>query len=294
MPLFIVRKDINELKVDAVVGYRKSERNERGDEELLRKRYRNALLGVSAGGYASVAVPLILNGYTKDNGLKVAVSEISSYLDTLKPEEEITAYIVVSDRDSFDTDEETYSELDAFINANITERPVPTFAAAGSAPAPAKPGFFAVKKRSGKANSPKSVKVCEECLAYDEAGLPGGLSHAVDTIDESFQEMLLRKIDEKGMRDSECYKKANIDRKHFSKIRKDKFYKPSKPTVIAFAVALELSLDETREMLMKAGFALSRSQKFDIIVEYFISRKVYNVNEINEALFAYDQVLLGA
>lgn len=123
-------------------------------------------------------------------------------------------------------------------------------------------------------------------------GSAPSLGEALKNIDESFSDMLLRKIDESGMTDAQCYKKAQIDRKLFSKIRSQKSYRPAKATAISFALALELSLDETRELLMKAGYALSHSSKADIIVEYFIMHGIYDKFQLNEALYEFDQPLL--
>ena len=113
------------------------------------------------------------------------------------------------------------------------------------------------------------------------------IDNLMDQLEETFSQRLLRMIDERGMTDSEAYTKAYVDRRHFSKIRKDVNYAPNKKTVLAFTIALELSLDEAKDLLASAGFALSRSSKTDIIVAYFLQNKIYDMFEINDVLDAY-------
>ena len=253
---------------------------ENGEEALLRSCYRESLkLGV-ANKCKSIAFPLIASGtfgFPKDKVLKIAVDEISTFLF----DNEMLVYIVVYDKTSYSISEKLFTDIASFIDDNYVGYEIARSCA---------PIGIASEPLQRRRKAERDFEICESKAMLSE----DGLDDILKKLDESFSQMLLRKIDEKGMTDAECYKKANIDRKLFSKIRSDVNYKPSKPTVIAFAISLELSLDETEDMLRKAGFALSHSNKFDVIIEYFISRGIYDIYEINEVLYQFDQNGLGA
>ena len=298
-----------------------------GEEELLRSAYRNSLLLSLEKHCESVAFPMIsagVYGYPKEQALEVAVSTIRAFLE----EYDMDVTLVIFDRDSFRFDIRLYSELSGYIrntydNGNGPGNIIGDMAksvAFGGVSGSRRSLFSRNKKakadecaRAVQAEPVEEAEVDENATLDFEAkppvmlmqaesrscaammgSAPGGLAAALANLDERFSQALLRMIDARGMKDSECYKKANIDRKLFSKIRSDVFYRPSKQTVLAFAVALELDLPETEEFLKKAGFALSHSNKADVIVEYFIANRNYDIYRINEALFAFDQNLLGA
>ena len=259
-----------------------------GERELLSSCYRESLRLAKDNGCETVAFPLIssgIYGYPKDAALKVAMDAIGDFLF----ENDMTVYVVVFDKAAFNISERLFADITEYIDDNYVEE--------------RRENRFERARRMNALSSTFSLGRCEDrsskfdvepplmCATENKADDLDGL---VIDLDESFSQMLLRKIDERGMTDAQCYKKANVDRKLFSKIRSDTHYRPSKPTAIAFAIALELSLPEAEDLLRKAGFALSHSNKFDIIIEYFIKKGNYNIFEINEALFAFDQSLLGA
>lgn len=245
-----------------------------GERDLLVSAYRSSLELALEHRCETVAFPLISSGvfgYPKDQALKVAVDTIGDFLLL----HDMTVYLVIFDKAAYTISGKLFSDIAAYIDDRYVDEHMNSDE----------------ERRRRRFRVLASAPMLEAEAA--PAAVSGSLDEALELLDESFSQMLLRKIDEAGLTDAECYKRANVDRRLFSKIRSDIHYKPSKPTAMAFAVALELPLEEAREMLQKAGFAFSHASKFDIIVEYFIAHRNYNIFEINEALFAFDQSLLG-
>lgn len=244
-----------------------------GEEELLASCFRNSLKIAKEKSCESIAFPLISTGsygFPKPLALKIAVREISSFL----LENEMHIYLVVFEKHSFELSEKLFKSVSSYIDAN-----------------------YVSDKMSLEYGSSKVRRHdYEEMLLYESsheitARMPN-LDGMLNNLDKGFSETLLDLIDRTGKKDSEIYKKANIDRKLFSKIRNNVDYRPSKTTAIAFAIALELNMDETNDLLSKAGFALSQSSKFDVIVKYFIENKKYDIFELNSTLFKFDQPLI--
>lgn len=244
-----------------------------GEREKLASCYRTSLALAKEHGCEAVAFPLISSGifgYPKDQALRVAVDAISEFL----AENDMTVYIVIFDRAAYQIGNKLFADIAAYIDDHYVDAHTDSRRER--------------MRRMGVVES-RMLTACE-----DAPMAASGLDEALAHLDTGFSETLLKLIDRSGKKDTEVYKKANVDRKLFSKIRNNPDYKPSKPTAVAFAIALELSLPETRDLIARAGYALSSSSKFDVIIEYFIMQRDYDIFKINEALFAFDQSLLGA
>lgn len=248
-----------------------------GEAEKLSNCYKNSLALACKYNCECVAFPLISTGaygFPMAEAFAIAGTAITDFL----AEHEMLVYLVTFSEKSLVISKRLFSDIEQFIDGNYVAE------------------YDEKSKRSivtsEDARMPKKAMYHAPCTACFEEKL--GDEYFEKVIDESFSQMLLRKIDESGMSDTQCYKKANIDKRLFSKIRSNSAYKPSKSTVLSFCIALEMPMEDTQEMLMKAGFALSHSNKFDVIIEYFISHGDYDIFRINEALYTFDQNLLGS
>ena len=260
-----------------------------GERELLSRAYQNSLRLAAERDCSSIAFPLLsagVFGCPSEIAIAAAVQAIRDFLQ----EHDMDIYLVVFDRKSFKISDTLFDDVQSYLDERYVAELLEEEYRGDDR-----------DHRIAACHEAAYLNAAEACVseaapmfaAKDADAGARSLEHLLDDIDDTFSETLLRLIDIKGKSDPEIYKRANVDRKHFSKIRNNPAYQPSKNTALTFAVALELDLDETRDFIGRAGYALSRSSKMDVIVEYFIERKEYDIFTINETLFAFQQPLLG-
>ena len=259
-----------------------------GESIILKSCYLESLKLAVKHGCNSVAFPLISSGvygYPKDQVLKFAVQVITEFLF----EHELMVYLCVFDRKSYEFSQKLFAEINEFIDDDYVEEHDEDYLDEYEICESPKCDM-SVRYSLSVDEYDKSIKPCAPLTSAANKSL----DEYMRDMDKSFAYKLFDLIDERGMTDVECYKKANVDKKTFSKIKcNPDTYRPSKQTAVAFAIALKLNLDETQDLLASAGLTLSRSFTFDKIIRYFIQKEVYDIFEINEALFEFDQMLLG-
>lgn len=254
-----------------------------GEGSLLRNCYINSLELAVKHDCEHIAFPLIssgIYGYPKAEALRIATDAIRSFIS----EHDIAVTLVMFDGEALSVREDLLCAVRGYIDEHhVVEHQQP------------RRRLFNAERRalSDEEMIGLSIPIVQMPVPSTAALSTSRLDALVGNLDEPFSATLQRLIDAKGCKDADIYRRANIDRRLFSKIRGNADYVPSKPTVLAFAIALELTLAQTGDLLRRAGFALSHSRKFDVIVEYFIQNRKYDIIEINEVLFNYDQPLLG-
>lgn len=262
------------------------------ERKLLESCYQNALLLALEHDCTSIAFPLLStgnHGFPKDLALQIAVAVFSAFL--MKHEMQI--YLVVFDYTSVVLSERLFQSVKQFIDekyvAEITSEEYPQKGIRyGRLLRTAKENQVATNRSIAR---DRNHTICEPPGKFD-CEAPRKLEDIINELDDTFSEHLIRLIDQKGLKDADVYKKANLDRKLFNKIKNNKEYRPKKSTALAFAIALELNLDETLDLIGRAGYTLSHSSKFDIIIEYFLLEENYDIFAINETLFAFGQATL--
>ncbi len=254
----------------------------------------------------SIAFPLIstgVYGFPKDKALQIAISVISRFLMN----HDMQVNLVVFDRKAFVLSGKLFQGVDEFIDENyVKEKKASEYARKSEESyernaqnrrfrdMPEEEEYRYFEEELIERNiAPNSESACDEFSMPKPSIISGSLDDVMLGVGETFQQRLLRLIDERGLNDVEVYKNANIDRKLFSKIRCNDDYKPKKKTAVALALSLQLNLEETKDLLARAEIALSPSNKFDLIIEYYISNKVYDLYTINMALFKHNQQILG-